>query len=261
MASSGTFRKFRMTLLLLILVGVAGDAWLTRIRSTDWDEPLWVAVYPITADQGTAVDQYVDKLQNSDFRPIEEFLARESKRYGVSIGAPMVVRVAPRVSERPPPPPERGSQALRIMWWSLKMRFWAWRIEAKYDGPPANISVFALYHDPHLHERLEHSLGLQKGLIGVVNAFADASMTAQNNVVIAHELLHTLGATDKYHPDTNQPIYPDGFAAPGRVPHFPQKQAEIMAGRIPLSVSESRTPASLRQSVVGSKTAAEINWL
>jgi hypothetical protein len=147
------------------------------------------------------------------------------------------------------------------MWWSLNMRFWAWRTEAKYDGPPANISVFALYHDPRLHDRLEHSLGLQKGLIGVVNAFADASMTAQNNVVIAHELLHTLGATDKYHPDTNQPIYPEGFAEPERAPRFPQKHAEIMAGRIPLSVSESRTPTSLRQSVVGSKTAAEINWL
>jgi hypothetical protein len=261
MASSGPFRKFRVMLLLFILVGVAGDAWLTKIRSTDWDEPLWVAVYPIRADQSTAVDHYIGKLQNSDFRPIEEFLARESKRYGVSISAPMVVRLGPRINERPPPPPEPGSQTLRIMWWSLKMRFWAWRIAAEYDGPPANISVFALYHDPHLHERLEHSLGLQKGLIGVVNAFADDGMTAENNVVIAHELLHTLGATDKYHRDTNQPIYPDGFAEPERVPRFPQKQAEIMAGRIPLSVSESRIPASLKHSVVGSKTAAEINWL
>lgn len=261
MASSSTFRKFRVTLLLFILVGVAGDAWLTKIRSTDWDEPLWVAVYPVSADQSTAVDHYIDKLQNSDYRPIEEFLARESKRYGVNVGAPLVVRLGPRINQRPPPPPEPGSQALRIMWWSLKMRFWAWRMEAKYDGPPANISVFALYHDPHLHERLEHSLGLQKGLIGVVNAFADSRMTPANNVVIAHELLHTLGATDKYHPDTNQPIYPDGFAEPERDPRFPQKQAEIMAGRIPLSVSESRTPASLRQSVVGPKTAAEINWL
>ena len=121
--------------------------------------------------------------------------------------------------------------------------------------------MFALYHDPSLHHRLDHSLGLKKGLIAVANLFADATMTQENNVVVAHELLHTLGATDKYHQNSNQPIFPDGFAEPGRVPLFPQAQAEIMAGRIPLSASESRTPASLRQSIVGSKTAAEINWL
>ena len=261
MGTSGAFRKLRITLLLFILVGVAGDAWLTEIRSTDWDEPLWIAVYPISVDQSTAVQHYIDKLQNADFRPIEEFFARESSRYGVRLDAPMVVRKGPQIREQPPSPPAPGSGALRIMWWSLKMRFWAWRMEANYDGPPANIRVFALYYDPSLHPRLEHSLGLKKGLIGVANLFADATMTQENNVVVAHELLHTLGARDKYHQNSNQPIFPDGFAEPGRVPLFPQAQAEIMAGRIPLSASESRTPASLRQSIVGSKTAAEINWL
>jgi hypothetical protein len=55
-----------------------------------------------------------------------------------------------------------------------------------------------LYHDPALTPIVPHSLGLTKGLIGVVYAFASPEMNGANNVVIAHELLHTVGATDKY---------------------------------------------------------------
>ena len=36
-------------------------------------------------------------------------------------------------------------------------------------------------------------------------------MTGPNNVVIAHELLHTVGATDKYDPVTDAPRIPDGL--------------------------------------------------
>ena len=45
---------------------------------------------------------------------------------------------------------------------------------------------------------MAHSTGLQKGMLGVVNAFASADQEGSNAVVIAHELLHTFGATDKY---------------------------------------------------------------
>ena len=41
-------------------------------------------------------------------------------------------------------------------------------------------------------------------------------MTEENNVIVAHEILHTFGATDKYDPATTQPRYPDGYAEPGR---------------------------------------------
>jgi hypothetical protein len=121
--------------------------------------------------------------------------------------------------------------------------------------------MFVLYHDPGRSERVSHSLGLQKGLIGVVNAFASNAQTAENNVVIAHELLHTVGATDKYDPRTNQPAFPDGYAEPEREPRLPQAYAEIMAGRTPVSESEADMPLSLEHVLIGTKTAREINWL
>jgi hypothetical protein len=42
---------------------------------------------------------------------------------------------------------------------------------------------------------------------------------------------------------------------------LPQRYAEIMAGRTPISQIEAVTPASLDDALIGSKTAKEINWL
>ncbi len=106
-----------------------------------------------------------------------------------------------------------------------------------------------------------HSLGLQKGLLGVVYGFADEAQDEQNAIVIAHEVLHTLGATDKYDPRSGLPVFPDGYADPDAQPRHPQEVAEIMAGRIPVSTERAEMPESLADVVVGPRTATEINWI
>ena len=110
------------------------------------------------------------------------------------------------------------------------------------------------------NKHLQHSLGLDKGLLAIVHAFAAEDQEQQNNIVIAHELLHTVGATDKYNTN-NQPVFPDGYANPEQTPLFPQFQAEIMAAKIPLSTSYSEMAENLSQCIIADKTAAEINWL
>lgn len=256
----GFFRTLRIGLLLLLLIAVAGDAWLTRLRTTDWRHPLWVSVYPINADGSAATARYIATLSNESFEPVEAFFASEAERYGVHQSSPMQLRLAPELNEMPPPPPANG-QRLAIMAWSLKMRYWAWSTARANHDTSSNIQVFVQYHDPALTDRVAHSLGLQKGLIGVVNAFASRKMTGQNNVVIAHELLHTVGATDKYDPHNSLPLYPQGFADPDREPLYPQKRAEIMGGRIPISEREAELPMSLNKTLVGPETAVEINWM
>ena len=128
------------------------------------------------------------------------------------------------------------------------------------DGPDPDIQIFVVYHDPQLHGSVGHSVGLQKGLVGVVNAYASRRMAGSNNVIIAHELLHTLGATDKYDPRNDLPMYPAGYADPDRDPLHPQDQAEIMGGRIPLAPGKAAIPRSLAQTVIGPATANEIGW-
>ena len=258
MASRGFFRSVRITLLLLVLFFVAMNTWLTRLRSTDWNEPLWLVVYPVNGDGSAPTQKYIDTLDRGSFRAIESFLAREAARYGVTLREPVTIRLAPQPSGPPPSPPSDGS-TLSVMLWSLKLRYWAFANDT-FEGPKPDVQMFVVYYDPKQHDRLRHSLGIQKGLIGVVNAFAARNLAQTNNVVIAHELLHTLGATDKYNPATNQPLYPIGYAEPQRTPLHPQVQAEIMGGRIPLSDQRAEMPDSLGQCLIGPETALEIRW-
>ena len=98
-------------------------------------------------------------------------------------------------------------------------------------------------------------------MIGVVYGFAAPHMSESNNFVIAHEIMHTVGASDKYDSKSGQPIYPDGYAQPNLKPRYPQLKAEIMGGRIPLGEKDAQIPRSLKQVVVGQQTAIELDWL
>lgn len=257
-ASSG-FRRLRIAVLSFVLIMVALNAWLTRLRTTDWDHPLRAVVYPINIEGGTSTADYIATLTPSDFAAIEHFMAQQAARYGITLSEPVEVNLAPPLTAAPPLPPQGGNIAA-IIGWSLELRYWAWRVD-NYEGPNPDIRLFILYHPPAPGRALAHSVGLKEGLIGLVHAFATGPMRDANNVVIAHEMLHTLGATDKYDPATNLPLYPQGYADPSREPRLPQDEAEIMGGRIPISAHEARMPNGLEQTVVGAETAREIGWI
>jgi len=252
------FKNIRILILLYVLFMVAVSGWLNKARTTDWDKPLNVVIYAINADGSSTSQKYIDELENNNFNGIEEFFQREAKTYQLVLKKPVEVSFAGELKEKPPLPPHRGSQ-LSIMLWSLKLRYWAWQND-NYPYPE-DVQIFVLYFDPEKTKTLAHSLGLQKGLIGVVNAFATQDMKKENHVIIAHELLHTVGAVDKYDPRTNQPLYPIGYANPAQSPLHPQKKAEIMAGRIALDENKAEQPQNLKRVVLGKGTAIEINWL
>ncbi len=252
------FRILRISLLLYVLLIVAMTTWSARARNTEWNNPLWVVVYPINGDGSETTRTYIETLSEDQFRPIETVMAEQAKAWGVSLEKPVDIRFAPAVESVPPSPPN-SSNPLKIAYWSLSLRLWAWRNDT-FDGPH-DVRLFTIYYDPEEHSRLAHSLGLQKGFLGVVNAYGDAAYAGRNNVVLAHEMLHTLGASDKYDPRTNQARYPDGFAEPNRTSLYPQEHAELMAGRIPINENESKMPSKLAETVVGRMTAREIGWI
>jgi hypothetical protein len=260
MVSRRLFRQLRILALLFILLVVAVDTWLAKARTTDWNDPLWVVVYPINGDSRGSTSAYIGNLTSDTFLPIRDFISHEAGRYGLPGERLVHIRLGPEVREIPPAPPA-GRNIFSVGLWSLQLRYWVMRTRWRYDGPPADIRIFVKFYDSQWRSQLAHSLGLQKGLVGVVNAYASQAYTTRTNVVIAHELLHTLGATDKYNPDTNQPAYPGGYAEPERGPLYPQLKAEIMGGRIPESDTRSVMPASLRDTVIGSITAREIRWM
>jgi hypothetical protein len=252
------FKSARILILLIILLAVGANAWHTKKRLTSWIDPLQVVIYPINGDGGHLSADYINSLGKYEFAYIEHFMKNEANRYNLSLEEPITIGFAPEVRELPPEPP-MGGHYLSIIWWSLKLRYWVYRVNT-YDAP-VDIKLFIVYHDPNSHKVLQHSYGLEKGSVGIVNVFASKRMAPTNNVIITHELLHTLGATDKYDLETGQPLYPDGFAEPDLAAIYPQSFAEIMGGKIPLSETESETPDTLNKVIVGMQTAQEIKWI
>lgn len=252
-------KHFRVTLLLFLLAVAAAATYVPQWRARQWQTPLAVDIYPINGDGATATADYIEALSDDDFAPVAAFLADEAVRFGAVVQPPVRISVQPLLGERPPAPPASQKNPLSVMWWSLKLRVWAYRHSRASSVFAPRVRIFTLYYVGEEGKALAHSLGLQKGLIGVVHAYARPAQAMQNQVVIAHELLHTVGAGDKYNAD-NLPIFPDGYVEPARVPLYPQPAAEIMAGHIALTATESAMPIGLAQCRIGPATAREIAW-
>jgi hypothetical protein len=254
------FKAVRITILLLILFFVAVSTWLTQARSTDWNNSLWAKIYPINADGSEESARYITTLDANDFAGIETFIARETQRYGKSVAQPLRVELGREIREQPPAiDPDFG--VLDIMLWSLKMRWWASSTAGEQDSIEPDVRIFVRYHRPQDDFVLENSVGLQKGMVGIVNARASRKHRGMNNVVIAHEFLHTLGATDKYDPGTGRPTAPDGLAEPDRSPLYPQRYAEVMGGRIARAANVAIIPQNLEYVLIGPLTASEIRLI
>ncbi len=249
----------RVVALLSILFVIVIGTWMTERRLASWDRPAWVTVYPIAADDTAGTLKFAQSIEAADFSAVNEFMERETRPYGISVTPAFYIQITPVSTDMPPPMPDQYSPAA-IAWWSLKMRWWTW-LKGFSDGlVEADIQMFVLYNSINGSNEVDISVGMRKGRYGVVNAYAAKSMQPQNLVVFTHELMHVFGASDKYVRSTGEPEYPFGFADPEQYPLFPQKRAEIMGGRIPLSSFESRMPRSLEQCKIGRTTAVEIGF-
>ena len=247
-------RGLRILILLAVLALVAGMTFAERLWVRGHWRALDVAIYPVAMDAGAAA--YVAQLREEDFQEIGRYLAGEAeRRRKKSLAAPRIRLMAPLPR---PPVVDPARSALEAIQTSLRLRWYAFR-HTPFWASLGGIRLFVLYHEVKYDQPLPHSLGLQKGLIGVVHVFASDEQRAQNQIVITHELLHTLGATDKYGA-SGQPSYPFGYADPYAEPRHPQYQAEIMAGRIPVSADRAEMPKDLGETTIGHLTASEIGW-
>ena len=252
------WKKIRIFILLIILATVIQQTFLDK-ADLDWKDNFYVAVYPVNADASSEVGAYIKTLTRDNFEPVAEYFAEKGARFKLGMRRPIEVQLGDVVSEIPPTPPTDGS-ILSTMIWSLKFRLFAFNNSPKVNVKP-DIKLYLLYHNPATSRVLSHSTALNKGRIGRVNLFGESSYAKQNLVILAHELLHTLTASDKYDLSNTLPIYPNGFAEPDKSPRYPQDFAEIMGGRVPMSETKAEIPKSLAQTLIGDKTAREIGWV
>jgi hypothetical protein len=252
------FKLTRIGLLASVLIGVAAYSHFTQLRIAGWKETLDVVIYPINGDQTPKTEAYIDMMNVEQFAGVETFMSAEGASYGLPVERPVAVHFAPKITELPPEPPGNKS-SLAAIWWSLQMRYWAFRHDTYEDS--SDIRIYVIYKALNDKQpKMELSVGLRKALIGIVNSSPDENSDSYTNIVIVHELLHTLGASDKYDYGALAPVYPDGYADPYKDPLYPQFRGEIMAVRIPTSKSAFSMPASLNNLVIGEKTCLEIQW-
>ncbi|RUM94626.1 MAG: hypothetical protein DSZ28_02185 [Thiothrix sp.] len=254
-----SFKGLRIGLLLVVLAIAAIYTNEQRYSSQSWKDPLEVIIFPINAEGSKSIDRFIQTLADEDFAEIDRFTARTSEKYYLRTKAPTHTRIGSPVKVLPPANPSPDANPIEVIVWSLKYRYWAWKNTPDDVSNFHRVRIFVLYHAPVSGRKLPHSFGMNKGLLGLVHAFASPSLRGQNNLVIAHEMLHTVGATDKYD-EKGEPVFPEGYAESEKKRRYPQRRAEIMAGRIPLNVHESIMPTSLRKCVVGDLTAQEIRW-
>jgi hypothetical protein len=263
MAARGWFFRARVTLLLIALFGVllyAGNDWLRRRARKAWSRPLRVALVLVQREPVSAELIAQLTLRSMD---LERRLQQERIRHTGRDEPPFSIVVKGPVAAATDPPRlgEQGFVALA----KHSFRLWRWirdvdeAGQVEWRGYDARIYLVlrpAQREAPALVEG-ESEDG---GRIGVASADIDASMIDLSLFVAAHELFHTLSATDKYDADGHA-LFPDGFAAPNQKPLYPQPGAELMARNLPLSEEAERPPETLDELWIGELTAREIGWL
>lgn len=251
-------RVVGLSLILILLLIFLGYRIQNSTLKPDWNQPVRLLIYPLNADGSDKTADYLTQLGQDDFVDIERFFIRESQRYRTGISTPVQVELQPLVEGHPPRVPDEPS-IIESLWWGLRMRLWV-GLNDEFSVDDNAIRVFMNFNSLQAQQVARHSLGLQKGRIGLVNGYADSRLQGVNNFVAVHEALHTLGAQDRYDPNTAEPIWPDGYADPVQVPLFPQTRAEVMGGRMQVVPGWAVLPPSLDHVIIGPVTANEIGW-
>ena len=222
-----SFRNIRVVILLSVLAFAAIYTKEQRLNTTSWYQPIEVVIYPINGDGDSKTKHYIQSLTLKHFQDIDNFFIRHSKKYHLIVDKPIFTTLGATIDSHPPSPPADRNSRLEVMLWSMKLRYWTYKNTPDSISNKNRIRLYVLYHQGSDEQALEHSLGLQKGLIGIVHAYAKPKQTRQNAIIMAHEILHTVGASDKYSYQDNQPLYPNGYAQPGRNHYIPSDMLKL----------------------------------
>ncbi len=260
-----TQRHFRvrvavLLLVLLLVVIYAVSSSLLRLSRTDWTRTLSVAVVVVAAGP---LDPAAVEALRTRVRVLEQALADEEHRYVPAGPKPFVIAVLGPVAAPSPPPELAGDGALDLL--SYTWRRWRWvravDAAAATDAGRWDSRIYVVARPPALdRERFVEGVSEQGGRVGIVEVELAADTVDWALFAAAHELLHTLGATDKYDA-AGHAMVPSGLAEPELAPRYPQRFAEVMSRGRATSPTIDQAPDSLAELRVGGWTAAEIGWI
>jgi hypothetical protein len=250
-------KQIRVLILLLALVPLTWLAFVEADHRPDWQETMSVVIYPHDASREQTLGAWLDALDIEHYRDIETYMAMQAARYDLPLAQPFSLVLGQPLSRSPPPPPANGSSWQRLRW-AAALRWWHLRFDRQ--GLDPDIVIVARYHGFNGPANL-HSIGMPRPRLALVNLIAHPELDDYNQLKIAHELLHTVGASDLYHPRSGLPDYPAGYAHATQHPLYPQDEAELMAMKIPQAPDQARSALNLAETTIGTLTAREIGWL
>ena len=251
----------RVTLLLIVLGGVllwAGNDWWRRRTRKEWQHPLRVALVLVERQPVPAATLSALSSRALD---LERRLGREYARRGGSF-TPFSIVVKGPVSASTDSPRVGEQDFSGLLRHSYEL--WQWtrdldaRANVEWRGYDARIYLVLKPAQAEAAALVEGE-SEDGGRVGVARADLDRAMIDFALFVAAHELMHTLGASDKYDAQGHA-TFPGGFAEPEKIPLYPQRGAELMARNLPLSPTSERPPETLEELWVGDATANEIGW-
>lgn len=259
------FFLVRVSILLFVLFVVVLYAvrdLRSRHARNDWERTLDVAIVLVHVDGRSAVEPNAVRAVYDRVPALEERLRAEAERHHPGMAKPFRLRVFGPVDAAGAPPVPASDSPVDLVRQAVERRRWLRDVDPRAGVDPdhwdTRIYVSARRPASELESFVEGA-SEQGGRIGVVDVELDESTVDLALFVTTHELMHTLGATDKYDANGRTRI-PDGLAEPERVPRFPQRLAEVMARNMPISAGTERLPESLDQLAIGAMTAREIGW-
>jgi hypothetical protein len=260
---SRLFFRVRVAVLLAILIGLVSYAWIDRRRRrarNAWDHTLDVAIVavrmgPVSDESFSTMRERIPLLEERLDDQLHRYRSRSMRPFAFTLAGPVDM-------DRPPPTLDSES-----LWDQLRYAYRLWRYardadaRAGLDSEPFDARIYLSARPPSTEERqMVEGSSQQKGRLGTVEVELDPGMVDFALFVVCHELMHTLGANDKYGP-SGRTLIPRGLAEPNLKPLYPQRYAEVMARNRPISRSKEVPPVSLDELGVGPDTAAEIGWV
>ncbi len=257
--------KWRVGLLLAVLIAIgawAGVVQRSRSSRAHWDRPLEVAI--VLLAQAEIDEARVARLRDA-LGELDSRLASEFGRYrgggppfSFSLVGPIPFRGALSFTPDSPGIADRAKHAYRL-WRTLR----GIHAASGFDPKPYDASIY-LVLEPATSSggaltTFAEGSGAVGGEVGLVRAAAGPNDAVLALTAVGHELLHCLGARDKYDA-SGHALAPDGLAEPQLSPQFPQRYAEWMVGEVPTGPGQGRLPSSLAEIRVGPVTAREIGW-
>jgi len=259
-------RKFyhaRLIVLMAVFLAVCGWAWndiRDRRERNSWQRPLQVGFVLLRA--GPVSDEAMLSLR-ARVADLEAHLRSEFQYWTNDDREPFRFSLYGPLDIDTPPPESYSDKLTDLAYFAYQQWRYLREVDKRADVPRSQLdSRIYLVVRPANPGELQFVEGQseQGGRIGIVGVQLDESMVDFALFVATHELMHTLGASDKYD-ELGHATVPDGLAEPDRVPTYPQEFIEVMARNRPIAPDVEEPPAGLEELRVGQKTAQEIGWI